>query len=81
MEIKKMPKNFSAKDKEKYKILYQEAISSKIIPAYQKMGDFLEKEYLPKARIQMELTLFQTVKISTNIMQNLGLLPIKLRRN
>ena len=48
--IKKMPKNFSAKDKEKYKILYQEAISSKIIPAYQKMGDFLEKEYLPKAR-------------------------------
>ena len=48
--IKKMPKNFSTKDKEKYKILYQEAISSKIIPAYQKMGDFLEKEYLPKAR-------------------------------
>ena len=48
--IKKMPKNFSARDKEKYKILYQEAISSKIIPAYQKMGDFLEKEYLPKAR-------------------------------
>lgn len=48
--IKKMPKNFSAKDKEKYKILYQEAISSKIIPAYQKMGDFLEKEYLSKAR-------------------------------
>lgn len=48
--IKKMPKKFSAKDKEKYKILYQEAISSKIIPAYQKMGDFLEKEYLPKAR-------------------------------
>lgn len=48
--IKKMPKNFSAKDKEKYKILYQEAISSKIIPAYQKMGDFLEKEYLPKAK-------------------------------
>ncbi len=48
--IKKMPKNFSSKDKEKYKILYQEAISSKIIPVYQKMGDFLEKEYLPKAR-------------------------------
>ena len=48
--IKKMPKNFSAKDKEKYKILYQEAIKTKIIPAYQKMGDFLEKEYLPKAR-------------------------------
>ena len=48
--IKKMPKNFSAKDKEKYKILYQEAISSKIITTKQKMGDFLEKEYLPKAR-------------------------------
>ena len=48
--IKKMPKNFSAKDKEKYKILYQEAISSKICPAYQKMGDLLDKESLPKAR-------------------------------
>lgn len=48
--IKKMPNSFSEKDKEKYTKLYQEAIKTKIIPIYQKMGDFLEKEYLPKAR-------------------------------
>jgi uncharacterized protein (DUF885 family) len=75
-----MPKNFSAKDKEKYKILYQEAISSKIIPAYQKMGDFLEKEYLPKARNTDGINAIPNGKTSTNIMQNLGLLPIKLQK-
>ena len=48
--IKKMPTNFTAADKAKYTKLYQEAIKNKLIPAYQKMGDFLEKEYLPNAR-------------------------------
>lgn len=48
--IKKLPKEFSVKDKEKYTILYQEAIKTKIIPAYKRMGDFLKNEYLPKAR-------------------------------
>ena len=48
--IKKMPTKFTAADKAKYTKLYQEAIKNKLIPAYQKMGDFLEKEYLPNAR-------------------------------
>jgi uncharacterized protein (DUF885 family) len=48
--IKNLPKDFSSADKYKYSKLYQEAINSKIIPAYTKMADFLEKEYLPKAR-------------------------------
>ena len=48
--IKKMPANFTAAEKAKYTQLYQEAIKNKLIPAYKKMGDFLEKEYLPKAR-------------------------------
>lgn len=48
--IKKLPTNFSAAEKAKYTKLYQDAIKTKIIPAYKKMGDFLEKEYLPKAR-------------------------------
>ena len=48
--IKKMPTNFTAADKAKYTKLYQESIKNKLIPAYQKMGDFLEKEYLPNAR-------------------------------
>lgn len=48
--IKKLPSNFTAANKSKYTKLYQEAIKNKLIPVYQKMGDFLEKEYLPKAR-------------------------------
>lgn len=48
--IKKLPTSFSTSEKEKYTKLYQDAIKSKIIPTYKKMGDFLEKEYLPKAR-------------------------------
>ena len=48
--IKNLPKDFSSADKNKYSKLYQEAINSKIIPSYAKMADFLEKEYLPKAR-------------------------------
>ena len=48
--IKKLPTSFSTSEKEKYTKLYQDAIKNKLIPAYKKMGDFLEKEYLPKAR-------------------------------
>lgn len=48
--IKKFPASFSPAEKEKYTKLYQNAIKNKLIPAYKKMGDFLEKEYLPKAR-------------------------------
>lgn len=48
--VKKFPKNFTAEQKEKYTRLYQDAVAKNIIPAYTKMGDFLEKEYLPKSR-------------------------------
>lgn len=48
--IKKFPKEISEKDRAKFTQLYQHTIKTKIIPAYQKMGDFLEKEYLPAAR-------------------------------
>jgi len=48
--IKKLPTSFSTSEKEKYTKLYQDAIKNKLISAYKKMGDFLEKEYLPKAR-------------------------------
>ncbi len=48
--IRNFPKNFSQAQKDKFSALYKEAISKKIIPAYIKMGTFLEKEYLPKAR-------------------------------
>ena len=48
--IKKMPSTFDKKTKEKYENLYKEAILQKIIPAYTKMGNYLEKDYYAKAR-------------------------------
>lgn len=48
--IKNSPKDFSTVEKNKYAKLFQENIKSKIIPSYTKLADFLEKEYLPKAR-------------------------------
>ena len=48
--IKNLPKDFKPVIANKYTKLYQDAIKNKLIPAYLKMADFLEKEYLPKAR-------------------------------
>ena len=48
--LKNFPKNFSSLQKEKLTASYKEVILKKIIPAYTKMGNFLEKEYWPKAR-------------------------------
>jgi len=48
--IKNIPKDFKPVTANKYAKLYQDAIKSKLIPAYLKMAEFLEKEYLPKAR-------------------------------
>jgi len=48
--VQHFPKNFTASEKEKYAKLFRESIKKNIIPAYSEMGDFLEKEYLPKAR-------------------------------
>lgn len=48
--IKKMPADFSDADKKKYTELYKQMIAVKIIPAYRKMAEFLQTEYLPKAR-------------------------------
>ena len=48
--IKNFPKNFSSAQKEKYTTLYKDMIVKKIIPTYTKMANFLETEYLPKAR-------------------------------
>jgi uncharacterized protein (DUF885 family) len=48
--VKKFPKNFTTEQKEKFTSLYKDAVAKNIIPAYIKMGEFLEKEYLPKSR-------------------------------
>jgi uncharacterized protein (DUF885 family) len=48
--IKKFPADISEADKTRLTAAYKKAIMEEIVPAYQKMGTFLQKEYLPKAR-------------------------------
>ncbi|MFC3561038.1 DUF885 domain-containing protein [Pedobacter jamesrossensis] len=48
--VKLIPSTFSATEKQKITEEYRNAISNVIIPAYKKLGDFLQNEYLPKAR-------------------------------
>ena len=48
--IKAMPASFSSADKQKLTDEYSHAISTVIMPTYKKLGEYLEKEYLPKAR-------------------------------
>ncbi|MBB2146480.1 DUF885 family protein [Pedobacter sp. LMG 31464] len=48
--INLLPKDFSAEDKKKLTDEYRTAITTVIIPTYKKLGDFLQNEYLPKAR-------------------------------
>ncbi len=49
--VQNFPKEFSSAQKEKYTKLFEESIRKNIIPVYTKMANFLELEYLPKARI------------------------------
>ncbi|MBA2249888.1 MAG: DUF885 domain-containing protein [Chitinophagaceae bacterium] len=48
--ITNLPDSFSAVDKESLKGIYSRMIMDQVIPAYKRLGDFLENEYLPKAR-------------------------------
>ena len=48
--VRNMPNSFSAKEKKAIRLAYQNAISTKIIPTYQKLADYLKNVYLPKAR-------------------------------
>ncbi|RRB01165.1 DUF885 domain-containing protein [Larkinella rosea] len=48
--ITKLPKDFSAVDKNRLTSAYKIAILNEIVPTYKKLGDFLKNEYLPKAR-------------------------------
>ncbi|UOQ71906.1 DUF885 domain-containing protein [Hymenobacter cellulosilyticus] len=44
------PKDFSVADRKRISSAYQEAILTELSPTYKKLADFLENEYLPKAR-------------------------------
>lgn len=48
--IKNLPSDFSEEDKKMLTNKYVNAIKTMVIPTYQKMHDFIEKEYLPAAR-------------------------------
>lgn len=48
--VRNFPKGMSDATKTKFTKEFKEIIAGKIIPAYTQMGDFLEKEYLPKGR-------------------------------
>lgn len=48
--IRKLPEDFAPADKERLTQSYRKAIATDIVPTYRKLADFLEKEYLPRAR-------------------------------
>jgi len=48
--IRKFPASFSAADKARLTADYKQAIDTKLVPTYKKLGDFLQTEYLPRTR-------------------------------
>ncbi len=48
--INNFPKTFSDGDKQRLTAAYKQAILTKLVPTYQKLGTFLKTEYLPKSR-------------------------------
>lgn len=48
--IKNLPANFSDMDKKRLTAAYEKMITGHVNPSYQRIHDFLKKEYLPKAR-------------------------------
>ena len=54
--INLIPASFSAADKDRLTKAYQASILNVIVPTYKKLGDFLQNEYLPKARTSSGLS-------------------------
>jgi uncharacterized protein (DUF885 family) len=48
--IQNMPQDFSSADRERLTQAYRRAIMEELVPSYQKLGNFLQTEYLPAAR-------------------------------
>jgi len=46
----KFPESFSQQEKDRLKASTKDAIKNTVVPAYQKLFDFLQKEYLPQCR-------------------------------
>jgi uncharacterized protein (DUF885 family) len=56
LPIKNMPDEFSEEDRKRLTSAYTAAIGEKIIPAYQRLGQFIEDEYLGAARESVGLS-------------------------
>lgn len=50
LAITQMPESFSTADKTRLSSAYKKLIQNKLIPAHEKLVDFLEKDYLPNTR-------------------------------
>jgi uncharacterized protein (DUF885 family) len=48
--VKSMPEDFSAGDRARLEAAYAAALADKVLPAYRRLADFIETEYLPAAR-------------------------------
>ena len=48
--ITRLPGDFAEADKTRLTAAYQQAIATDLVPAYRRLADFLENEYLPQAR-------------------------------
>ena len=48
--VRKFPDTIAEKEHERLRAAYRRAISDQIYPSYRKLRDFLQQEYLPKAR-------------------------------
>jgi uncharacterized protein (DUF885 family) len=48
--VKDMPEDFSDEDRARLTVAYRDAIANKIIPAYQRLGNFIGDEYLSATR-------------------------------
>ncbi len=48
--IKQMPESFSDADRERLDLEYRALIVDKLVPAYKRLNDFIEMEYLPNCR-------------------------------
>jgi uncharacterized protein (DUF885 family) len=48
--IRNLPASFAPADRERLTAAYRAAIEQKVVPTYRRLHDFLQAEYLPKAR-------------------------------
>ncbi len=85
--LKIMPDNFSPEEKQRFKAAFIKAIDSIVNPAYSKLYDFFEKEYLPASRAtsgikdlpngneyyQYCIRYFTTTHLTPDSIYNLGL--------